>query len=127
MRRRMHYPDDRRSCSASGGAVMSPSMWSRAVGLFGAVLVLGGFVPAWGDQKEEKDKAPKKETKDAFTNSVGMKLVRVKAGKFTMGAPEQEMRDVMKAWNDDAKEVPDWLKAEGPQHEVEISKDFLMG
>src|SRR5579871_1851361 len=117
MRRRMHYPDDRRSCSASGGAVMSPSMWSRAVGLFGAVLVLGGFVPAWGEQKQEKDKAPKKETKDAFTNSVGMKFVRFTAGKFLMGSTEQEREDMRKHLSE--CEEASWLKSEGPQHEVE--------
>jgi formylglycine-generating enzyme required for sulfatase activity len=45
-------------------------------------------------------------------NSVGMKLVRIPAGKFLMGSPaNEEGRD------DD----------EGPQHEVEISQPFYMG
>src|SRR5262245_46614178 len=46
-----------------------------------------------------------------ITNSIGMKLVRIPAGKFLMGSPkdEEERRD--------AEE----------QHEVEITKPFYMG
>jgi formylglycine-generating enzyme required for sulfatase activity len=53
-----------------------------------------------------------KADRDSFTNSLGMKFVRVKAGTFVMGSPKDE-----KGRSDD----------EGPQHEVEISKDFFIG
>ena len=43
---------------------------------------------------------------------VTMKLVRIEAGKFTMGSPETE---------------EDRSKAEGPQHQVAITRPFYMG
>jgi formylglycine-generating enzyme required for sulfatase activity len=49
---------------------------------------------------------------DVITNSIGLKLVYIPAGSFTMGSPSSEnQRD-----ND-----------EGPQHRVRISKGFYMG
>jgi formylglycine-generating enzyme required for sulfatase activity len=45
-------------------------------------------------------------------NSLGMKLVRIPAGKFLMGSPANE---------------PDRYDDEGPQHEVEISQSFYVG
>jgi formylglycine-generating enzyme required for sulfatase activity len=52
--------------------------------------------------------APGKE----YVNSLGMKLVRIPAGKFTMGSPKEE-----------------WPRVdnEGPQHTVEITQPFYMG
>src|SRR5262245_56869472 len=88
---------------------MSPSNWFRAVGLCCFVVVLASLVGWSDDAPKDKDKDAK--VKDEFTNSVGMKLVRVKAGKFMMGSPSDE-----KDRNDD--EV---------QHEVEITKDFFIG
>jgi formylglycine-generating enzyme required for sulfatase activity len=52
--------------------------------------------------------APAKEV----VNSAGMKLVRIPKGKFTMGSPAGEM---------------DRSDSEGPQHDVEITKDFYLG
>jgi formylglycine-generating enzyme required for sulfatase activity len=47
-----------------------------------------------------------------FTNSVGIKLVRIPAGRFMMGSPASEFgRD----------------SDEGPLHEVEISRSFFLG
>ena len=58
---------------------------------------------ASGEDKQEKDKT--------ITNSIGMKLARIPAGKFQMGSPaaEDERED---------KEL---------RHEVEISKSFYVG
>jgi formylglycine-generating enzyme required for sulfatase activity/WD40 repeat protein/serine/threonine protein kinase len=47
-----------------------------------------------------------------ITNSIGMKLSRIPAGKFLMGSPETE---------------PGRKANEGPQHTVTISKPFYMG
>ncbi len=47
-----------------------------------------------------------------ITNSIGMRLRLIPAGTFRMGSPESEEKR---------------LKAEGPQHEVEITKPFYMG
>src|SRR5436190_13477298 len=56
--------------------------------------------------------APKKVNKDKLTNSIGMKLVRIPAGKFKMGSPTEEKGRSLN---------------EGPQHEVEITRPFYMG
>jgi serine/threonine protein kinase len=48
---------------------------------------------------------------EAFTNTLGMRLVRLEAGEFLMGSPEQE-----KGRRSD----------EGPRHRVRISRAFLM-
>jgi formylglycine-generating enzyme required for sulfatase activity len=47
-----------------------------------------------------------------FTNSIGMKLVRISHGKFKMGSPERQ---------------PGYFPFEMPQHEVEISRSFYLG
>jgi formylglycine-generating enzyme required for sulfatase activity len=47
-----------------------------------------------------------------ITNSIGMKLVLIPAGKFQMGSPDRDK---------DASDV------EKPQHEVEITKPFYLG
>jgi formylglycine-generating enzyme required for sulfatase activity len=47
-----------------------------------------------------------------ITNTIGMKLVKIPAGRFTMGSPANEQ-----GRNDD----------EGPAHEVEITRPFYMG
>jgi WD40 repeat protein/serine/threonine protein kinase len=47
-----------------------------------------------------------------ITNSIGMKLARIPAGKFLMGSPENE---------------PGRQANEGPQHEVTITKPFHIG
>ena len=49
---------------------------------------------------------------DAITNTIGMKLKLIKAGKFKMGSPDSE-----KDAQDDEK----------PQHEVEIMRPFYLG
>jgi formylglycine-generating enzyme required for sulfatase activity len=46
----------------------------------------------------------------AFTNSIGMRLVPIPAGTFTMGSPADEK---------------DREDSEGPQHEVEVSEFYL--
>jgi formylglycine-generating enzyme required for sulfatase activity len=56
--------------------------------------------------------APFKKQPKFITNSIGMKFVRIPAGKFMMGSPKDE------AGREDG---------EGPQHEVEITKPFYLG
>jgi formylglycine-generating enzyme required for sulfatase activity len=74
----------------------------------------GASVTSVQKAPEDKDKAPKEEIvkgQDPFTNSLGMKFVRVKAGTFTMGSPKNE-----KDRNNDED-----------QHEVTISQDYFLG
>src|SRR5262245_21246508 len=49
---------------------------------------------------------------DGFSNSVGIKLVAIPAGRFLMGAPESEANSRID---------------ERPVHEVQITKPFYLG
>jgi len=48
-----------------------------------------------------------------------LELVRIKAGTFSMGSPQDEI-DALIVEND-------WYRNEGPQHQVTITKDFYIG
>jgi formylglycine-generating enzyme required for sulfatase activity len=63
--------------------------------------------PAGGAEAQETPQAPARE----LTNSVGMKLVRIPAGTFTMGSPTSQ-----------AGRIP-WEE----EHEVEITRPLWMG
>jgi formylglycine-generating enzyme required for sulfatase activity len=69
--------------------------------------------------------AEQKKKKKGFTNSIGMKLVRIPAARFWMGATDQERDAVWRARHE--KEQEEWYQAEGPRHQVTIAKDFFMG
>ncbi|HTU90113.1 MAG TPA: SUMF1/EgtB/PvdO family nonheme iron enzyme, partial [Gemmataceae bacterium] len=59
------------------------------------------------------------------TNSIGMKLRFIPAGKFMMGSSKEEIAFWLKQKHDGwYKEL---LLSEGPQHEVEITQPFCMG
>jgi formylglycine-generating enzyme required for sulfatase activity len=63
-----------------------------------------------------------------FTNSIGMKLVLIPRGKFMMGSTTAEQDGVLKSVSErDRKILRNWVKTEGPRHEVEISKPFYLG
>ena len=58
-----------------------------------------------------------------YTNSIGMKLVKVPAGEFMMGdtlTPEQ----VDQKW---PRGTIEWYKSAHPRHRVRLTKDFYMG
>jgi formylglycine-generating enzyme required for sulfatase activity/predicted Ser/Thr protein kinase len=60
-----------------------------------------------------------------YTNSLGMKFKLIPAGKFRMGTSAAEIENF-------ANPIPDpvlkWmLQAEGPEHEVEITRPFYLG
>jgi formylglycine-generating enzyme required for sulfatase activity len=80
---------------------------SRAVLLLPLLLGLCAalFCPEPGQS------APAPLVRNRFTNSIGMQLVRVPAGKFMMGSPKDEVR-----------------RQEGElQHEVEITRPYFLG
>jgi formylglycine-generating enzyme required for sulfatase activity len=68
-------------------------------------LLAGMFGLALPDASRAQD------AEKVITNSIGMKLALIPAGKFTMGSPKMEME------RDD----------EELQHEVAITKPFYMG
>lgn len=81
--------------------------WTRCVFLVAwlTTLVLGSLL---AQEPAGTEKIVRKE----ITNSIGMRLVLIPAGKFLMGSPESDY---------DAKQ------GEKPQHEVEITKAFYLG
>jgi formylglycine-generating enzyme required for sulfatase activity len=91
--------------------------------LSGLLVALGFARPGGTDAAKDK-KRPK-----SFTNSIGMKFVLVKAGKFLMGSTKKEQDDAIA----DVEKIAgrrikkDVYRAEGPRHEVEITKDFYLG
>jgi len=58
-----------------------------------------------------------------ITNSVGMRLVVINAGTFTMGSSAAEIRRVRNEWNVEEALV----QVESPAHSVRLSKPFLIG
>src|SRR4051794_24584243 len=96
---------------------MPPLTWPRAVALCALSLALTALpsrppVTAADVPDADVDLTLARGGDVTFTNSVGMKLVRVKAGKFMMGAPASEK---------------DSYVAERPVHEVELTRDFYLG
>ncbi len=75
--------------------------WPIAVAFY--LLLCGADLPLAG--------APVPPDKDEITNSIGMKLKLIPAGKFLMGSPKEEK----------------YGAADGPQHPVEITRPFYMG
>jgi formylglycine-generating enzyme required for sulfatase activity len=59
---------------------------------------------------------------DVITNSIGMKLVRIPAGEFMMGA-EEDQDATMTAF---PSADPALLPRESPRHKVRIMKPFYM-
>src|SRR5262249_58859229 len=96
---------------------MSPTTRFRALACACGVLVALTSLLSWplsaADVEAESDvDLTLSEGGSGFTNSVGMKLVRIKAGKFMMGAPNDEKQSV---------------HIEKPRHQVEITKDYYLG
>ena len=61
--------------------------------------------------------------RDVITNSIGMKLVRIPAGEFMMGA-EEDQGATMAAF---PYADPALLPRESPRHKVRVTKSFYMG
>ena len=104
-----------------GGLAFSPDWRSVACGSLNTVQFFplpdlltgagsGSPGPTVGEQPVPVPQPPARQTD--ITNSIGMKLVLIPAGKFLMGSPENEVGR---------------FPNEGPQHEVEISQPFYMG
>jgi formylglycine-generating enzyme required for sulfatase activity len=86
---------------------MSPRTWFRLVGLLALLVALGFGLSGWTRAPAPLSRKQPKE----IANSIGMRLVLIPKGRFTMGSPKDE------------KERSD----EEQQHQVEITKDFYLG
>jgi formylglycine-generating enzyme required for sulfatase activity/serine/threonine protein kinase len=60
------------------------------------------------------------------TNSIGMKLVLIPPGEFTMASPKELIEEELRAHAADSW-YTDRLPGEGPQHRVRITKPFYLG
>jgi len=69
-------------------------------------------------------RTPAAETAEARANSLGMKLVLIPAGEFTMGTPRAEVEAIMRAVN--YEWYRDSAPSETPPRRVKISRPFLM-
>jgi formylglycine-generating enzyme required for sulfatase activity len=88
-----------------------PPFWMRAAGLCGLLILLTASPPAADEGESDVDLGLSFDRHGTlFTNSVGLELKRVPAGKFMMGSPKTE---------------PDHQAREGPQHEVEIGSFYV--
>jgi formylglycine-generating enzyme required for sulfatase activity len=59
-----------------------------------------------------------------WTNTIGMKLVRIEAGEFLMGTTKDQVERLVRLFSDAKKE---YFDDEQPQHSVKISRPFFLG
>ncbi len=67
--------------------------------------------------------APPKYGDPEYTNTLGMKLKLIPAGKFTMGSPKEEIDRCLRQFGPYKENLP----TEGPEHPVEITQPFYLG
>jgi len=74
------------------------------------------------DTKARRSSAVEGKT-GVVVNSIGMKMVVLPGGTFTVGSSDAQLRRVRIDWNVEE----DMVRPEAPSHAVEITKPFLMG
>src|SRR5581483_11960613 len=74
------------------------------------LLIFGGAAGVYIHLNAEQPKTSSGDDKE-IVNTLGMKLTRIPAGKFTMGSPKNELH----------------RNADETQHEVAITKPFYLG
>src|SRR5262245_38498746 len=98
--------------------MFSPN-WCLLASLCPLAFVLATSLPSAG---QDRKPAPKHVEVD-LAGGIKMKLVRIEAGKFMMGASTKGERDLIRHHNDLGLKPIDQEKP----HEVEITKPFYMG
>ena len=76
------------------------------------------------EQGAASPKASPAQTSREWTNTIGMKLVRIDAGEFLMGTSQEQVDQMLRLFPDSRQEVFDH---EQPQHLVKISRPFFLG
>lgn len=111
--------------------VVTVSLLAAGGNLFGQISHPASTQPAyplWDGKETVNAYAKRAGIKDVQVElkldaNVSLKLTLIPAGKFLMGSPIEEQIRTRK----EATAAGDWLKDEGPQHEVTISRPFFMG
>ena len=62
-----------------------------------------------------------------LTNSIGMKLLLIPPGEFTMGSPQELIDEELKTAPNDDKWYLERVASEGPRHHVQITRPFYLG
>jgi formylglycine-generating enzyme required for sulfatase activity/serine/threonine protein kinase len=81
-----------------------------------------------GEQVRREQPVPMATTAD-FTNALGMNFQRIPAGRFTMGTSPEEIAVCLKEAEGNPsslRRLKDYIQAEAPAHEVEITQPFYM-
>jgi formylglycine-generating enzyme required for sulfatase activity len=101
---------------------------------YGCLMFLSSVVAAHGLAFPICMKAPVPASlpPKTITNNIGMKLVRIPAGRFKMGSPTSEQDVAIKEsavfWNRKPGEAyPGEYRVEAPQHNIDITKTFWLG
>jgi len=108
--------------------------WVWIAGCAFAVVVnlpLAAHVPQKQNQPAAVQPVPQKPDQPAppqpgreWTNSIGIKLVRIEAGKFLMGTTKDQVDQGMRLFPEFGR---GWFDAEQPAHSVRLSKAFYLG
>jgi formylglycine-generating enzyme required for sulfatase activity len=64
------------------------------------------------------------DSRKALISSIGLKLVRIEPGSFTMGSNKQQIDQLLRLFPDSERE---WFDDEQPQHRVKITRPFFLG
>jgi len=96
------------------------AMASQARSGMGVVVALGVLAVAVLAARGAEGEWPPAE----FTNSIGMKFVRIPGGEFRMGSTEEEIKAVLAKYPN-AKE--EFFTNQSPAHKVHLTRAFLMG
>jgi formylglycine-generating enzyme required for sulfatase activity len=122
-----------------GGAKQTPHEIKNLTGKSPVLIAQGKEAPVKEAGKEGTVKEPGKEAvvKGAgkeVVNSIGMKLVRIPAGKFLMGSTKEEQDEAIADYEKRflmgkkaSEDIIALFRRESPQHEVEITRPFYLG
>jgi formylglycine-generating enzyme required for sulfatase activity len=70
-----------------------------------------------------RETSPRQQSRE-WTNTIGMKLVRIDAGEFLMGTTKEQVEQLLRLFPDAKKEDFD---DEQPKHSVKITRPFFLG
>ena len=106
-----------------GGEIDETAVWSRALSAQ-EIKALYDYSKTGNSYCEAIGRVAGAAQDAAYTNPLGMKLIRIPAGEFMMGSTPEEIAGLL-------AEADGWARtfvaSEVPRHQVRIRRDFLMG